>query len=414
MTWIIRKLLPVLICFAVAVAAGCETRQAELLLVTPESPVDSDIVRDVVELIGHDSAISISLTDASLAEAAALDALTSGQADIALVSNNMPYRPGISTVMPLYPTVLHIGYFGDREFESITELIRGAKIFAGPEGSASRMMFERFTSRSDLSPADFTYVEDADDRADVFVVFAPISPDRLALYPDIRLVSSGSPEDIGKGSAIDAVTLMNPQLEAFVIPVGTYGAATPTPILTVAVDMLLVARSDLSESVVYDLVRELSGLRPALASRRPGLFQRLSDDFNAGNSTFVLHPGLIAYLDRNEPTIYERYSGVAEVVVTIIVALGSAIFAAVRIYHMRRKNRIDAFYTDVIAIRSALGDSSSDDDRTAAARKIRDLQNTAFEMLIDEKLSADESFRIFLSLSNDALRDLEAIAGGNA
>ena len=121
-----RKPLPVLICFAVAVAAGCENRQTDLRLVTPQSPVDSEIVRDVVELIGHDSAITISLTDASLADAAALDALTSGQADIALVSNNMPYRQGISTVMPLYPTVLHIGYFGDREFESNTELIRGA------------------------------------------------------------------------------------------------------------------------------------------------------------------------------------------------------------------------------------------------------------------------------------------------
>jgi hypothetical protein len=170
--------------------------------------------------------------------------------------------------------------------------------------------------------------------------------------------------------------------------------------------MLLVARSDLSETVIYDLVRELSRLRPALASQRPGLFQRISDDFDSGNSTFLLHPGLVAYLDRNEPSVYERYSGVAEVVVTIIVALFSAGFAGVRIYQMRRKNRIDTFYTDVIAIRSSLDDSSTAEDRAMAARKIRDLQNTAFEMLVDEKLSADESFRIFISLSNDALRDL--------
>jgi hypothetical protein len=139
------------------------------------------------------------------------------------------------------------------------------------------------------------------------------------------------------------------------------------------------------------------------------LFQHLSDDVNPGNSTFVLHPGLVAYLDRDEPSVYERYSGVAEVSVTVIIALFSAIFAGVRIYHMRRKNRIDAFYTDVIAIRSGLDDSSTDDDRTAAAQKIRDLQNTAFKLLIDEKLSADESFRIFISLSNDALRDLSAV-----
>jgi hypothetical protein len=138
------------------------------------------------------------------------------------------------------------------------------------------------------------------------------------------------------------------------------------------------------------------------------LFQRLSDDFNTGNSTFVLHPGLVAYLDRNEPSVYERYSGVAEVAVTVFVALASAIFAGVRIYHMRRKNRIDAFYTDVIAIRNTVGDQATDDERAEASEKIKALQNRAFEMLVDEKLSADESFRIFISLSSDALRDLGA------
>jgi len=395
-----------LLCIAVAFAAGCENSQTELRLVTPSSPVDSEIAQDIVDLLGDDAEIAIRLTDSSQSDEAALDALVTDTADIALVSNNMPFRTGVSTVLPLYPTVLHIGYAAGREFESGTDLFRGARIFAGPPGSASRMMFERFTSRSDLSPADFTFVEESDDGPDVFVVFAPISPDRLAKYPGIRLFSSGSPEDIGKGSSVDAATLLNPQLRPFVIPVGTYGDATPTPILTVAVDMMMVARSDLSESVVYDLVRELNRLRPALASRKPGLFQRLSDDFNTGNSTFVLHPGLVAYLDRNEPSVYERYSGVAEVAVTVLVALFSASFAGVRIYQMRRKNRIDTFYTDVIAIRSAVDDSSAETDRREAAQKIRDLQNTAFEMLVDEKLSADESFRIFISLSNDALQDL--------
>jgi len=375
----------IFLCITLAIAAGCENSPTELLLVKPNSPVDSEIAQDIVGLVGNDAEVSILLTDLAQSDEAALDALTSGAADIALVSNNMPYRSGVSTVIPLYPTVLHIGYFGDRDVEFGTELFRGARVFAGPEGSASRMMLP-----------------------EVFVVFAPISPDRLAGFSDIRLVSMGSPDDVGTGSSIDAATLLNPTLKPFVIPVGTYGDATPTPILTVAVDMMLVARSNLAASVVYDLVRELIRLRPALASQRPGLFQRLSDGVSPGNSTFVLHPGLVAYLDRNEPSVYERYSGVAEVSVTVIIALFSAIFAGVRIYHMRRKNRIDTFYTDVIAIRSGLDESSTVNERTAAAQEIRELQNTAFKMLVDEKLSADESFRIFISLSNDALRDLSA------
>ena len=394
----------------VVMVTGCEKSPTELLMVRPAQPLDEEIVEDIAELFGDDSEVVISLTESGLSEESALDSLISGEADLALVSNNMPYRQGISTAMPLYPTVLHIGHLGERKSAPGTALFRGARIFAGPEGSASRIGFERYLSRSDISPEDFTFIENPDaEPPDVFIVFAPISPDRLAQYPDIRLVSSGSPEDIGKGSAVDATTLLNPRLRPFVIPVGTYGAATPTPILTVAVDMMLVARSELSESVVYDLVRDLNRLRPALASLRPGLFGQMTDDFDTGNSTFVLHPGLVAYLDRNEPSIYERYSGIAEVLVTILVAVISASFAGVRIYHMRRKNRIDTFYTDVIAIRNSLDESSSSEDRASAAQKIRDLQNRAFEMLVDEKLSADESFRIFISLSNDALRDLGAV-----
>ncbi len=380
-------------------------------MVKPGSPIDSAIAEDIVELLGDEAEVTISLTDSRQSDESALDALGSGEADLALVPNNMPFRSGVSTVAPMYPTVLHIGYIGEREFETNTDLFKGAKIFAGPEGSASRMMFDQYTARLKLTPADFSYATVPGERPNVIVVFAPISPDRLARFSDFRLVSSGSPADIGTGSAIDAAILLNPQLKPFVIPVGTYGDATPTPIVTVAVDMMLVARSDLSPSVIYDLVRELSRLRPALASQRPGLFQRVQDDFNAGNSTFVLHPGLIAYLERNEPTIYERYSGVAEVAVTVIVALFSAIFAGVRIFQMRRKNRIDAFYTEVIAIRSALGDAATEHERDEASQKIRSLQDKAFEMLVDEKLSADESFRIFISLSNDVLRQLGAAAG---
>jgi hypothetical protein len=39
--------------------------------------------------------------------------------------------------------------------------------------------------------------------------------------------------------------------------------------------------------------------------------------------------------------------------------------------------------------------------------KIRKLQNKAFEMLVDEELAADESFRIFVTLSNDLLQQLD-------
>ncbi len=49
---------------------------------------------------------------------------------------------------------------------------------------------------------------------------------------------------------------------------------------------------------------------------------------------------------------------------------------------------------------------TSDDERYAVVSKVRELQNTAFEMLVDEKLAANESFRIFITLSNDVIEQL--------
>jgi hypothetical protein len=119
-----------------------------------------------------------------------------------------------------------------------------------------------------------------------------------------------------------------------------------------------------------------------------------------------VHPGTQAYLQRSAPTIYERYSGVAELAVTLIVAIGSALIAATRIFRMRRKNRIDTFYSQTIALQRSVDDSSGADEIARVVQEVRALQNAAFDLLVDEKLAADESFRIFITLSNDALRQL--------
>ena len=103
---------------AVLVVVGCERSPTELRLVRPLSPIDSAIAEDIIELLGDEAEVSVNLTDSSQSSASALDALGSGEADLALVPNNMPFRSGVSTVAPLYPTVLHIGYIGEREFDT--------------------------------------------------------------------------------------------------------------------------------------------------------------------------------------------------------------------------------------------------------------------------------------------------------
>ena len=264
-----------------------------------------------------------------------------------------------------------------------------------------------------LAPSEFTYAEVLDETLELVVVFSPISRENLAAIeelrktlPEFQLASTGTPDEIGTGNIIDTAVLLTPIFRPFVIPQGTYGDLTDGPIVTLAVDKMLVARPDLEPAVVYDLIREFMRLRPALAAKRPILFQRLADDFDTSHSTWVVHSGAQAYLHRDEPSVYERYSGIAEVVVTLFVALASASIAGIRIYRMRRKNRIDRFYARAIEIRQQAAASDDPAERSRLAEEMKALQETAFSQLIDEKLAADESFRIFITLSNDVIAEI--------
>ena len=402
-----------IVIFFLACLSSCDNGPASLRLVAPTEPVDRSIAEELSELLNGEAAIQITLTDEALSEEAALDALMTGEADIALVSNNLPFRNEIATVMPLYPTVLHIGHREGSSHADGPDALRDSTIYAGPEGSASRLVFERIAERLNIGASDFSYVDAIEEKPDIVIVFSPISPERIADirnlktdFPNFRLWSIGNPQDIGTGNLVDAAVLLNPHFRPFVIPVGTYGDLTQEPIATIAVDKILVTRSDLDSTVVYDLINEILRLRPALSGKRPGLFQQLSEDFDTSRSTYIVHAGTQAYLQRSVPTVYERYSGIAEVAVTLIVALGSALFAVIRIYKMRRKNRIDTFYARTIALSRSVDDSTDTAQLQRITEEIRSLQATAFDLLVDEKLAADESFRIFITLSNDVLRQL--------
>ena len=399
---------PLLIIVVALLVSSCDSARHELVLVRPDGPIDQEITENMVELFGDESAIDLVLTSDPMTGGDALLEIANGRADIALISNDQPFRDDIATVMPLYATVLHIVYPNDRDPESFVDLMRNALIFAGQPGSASRRVFERLTATVNLGDEGFRFETGREAEVDLAVVFAPIAPDRLAEYPDVQLWSIGMPEEIGQGGPVDSIVLMNPHFRPFIIPVGTYGDAASDPVVTIAVDKLIIARADLDSSAVYDLVNELMRMRPALATIHPGLFQDISGDFDVSRSRFIVHPGAQDYLQRSEPKFIERYSGVAEVLVTLMIGMISATFAGVRIYNRRRKNRIDRFYKAALDIRNTTMASTDIAERQEAIVRLRQLQDEAFAKLVDEKLAADESFRIFITLTNDIMQQLDA------
>lgn len=400
---------------AFCLLAACTDRRENLRLIEPRLKVDRPIAGKFASLLDEESSISITLVPPADKEEPSLEALLADRADIALVSNNQAYTPSITTVMPLYANILHILQKQSADTEDIetsdADLFTGGRVFAGPPGSPSRLMLEKYAIERQIDPGKIQFVDSLDgDCPNVIVIFAPIMRDLESRLPcsGYRFYDRfGAPEDIGSGGLIDTATLLNPSLRPYVIPAGTYETVSKEAVVTLAVDKMLVARRDVPATVIYNLIGEILRLQPALAANDPLLFHALDADFDSTDSTFILHPGAQAFIQRDEPSVYERYSGIAEVAVTVFFALLSGAFAGVRIYNIRRKNRIDRFYTAAIALRQSISDATPMDQRRDAVSELRALQTEAYEMLVDEKLAADESFRIFITLSNDIIGELK-------
>jgi hypothetical protein len=398
-----------IVLLGVWILAGCNPSSERLTMVTPRLEIDQEIAEAFAHLFSDEDFVQIELVPNPNPELPGIHLLKSGAADLALVANTEAYDAELTTVVPLYPTVLHILYRADRPIVDSRDLMTDRTVYAGPPGSPSRQLLETTARRDGIAPEEISYVDSVAQCSDVIVIYAavmPDIPDRIRDCGEYRLFSLGDPQELGTGSTVDSVTLLNPKLKAFVIPKETYGEMTPEPVVTLAVDKLLVARHDVPDTVIYDLLGEVLRLKPALSAEHPGLFHQLTDDFDISGSAFVLHPGAMAYLQRDEPDIYERYSGVAEVVVTLMIGLVSGIYAVFQIFSIRRKNRIDAFCQRAIGIRDGIVDPDNADERRDAIAGLKALQDQAYDMLIHEKLAADESFRIFISLCNDIIADL--------
>jgi len=397
---------------AIVALCGCGRGTTELRLITPPDRADRPMAEELAAAFDSADGVRIRLVPPPESGSAA-DALESGAGDLAFVANTEPYRKGLSALLPLYSTVLHIIVREERLGDDFREAWRDARIFAGDEGSLSRRVAERFLTNLELPEDGVRFVADpTTENPDIIVLYAPVQPEAAPALPGYRMISFGSPDDVGTGSLVDRAVLLNPSLRPFIVPMRTYGDLNPEPLLTVAVDELLVARESLEDTAAYDLVREYFRLRPVLAASRPAVFSGITEDFDATRFRLPLHPGANAYLDRDAPGWLERYSGVGEVLVTTLVALVSGTFAAVNIYRIRRKNRIDVFYNRVFAIVDGLPEGAGPADRASAIDRINALKREAFAKLVGEKLAANESFRIFLTLADDTIRDLEGKGGG--
>jgi TRAP-type uncharacterized transport system substrate-binding protein len=376
------------------------------LVVTPDSPGEV-IARELATLLREEADLELQIIEGE-GSIRNLDRLRSGEADLTVVENSVPFQRGIRTVIPLYPSVLYVLHEEGEKPTSFQELVEGKRVWLGARGGLAEWFVELIRQHVGVPEHAFTVVEDRKEiRPQVIVAFGMLDPSiSQEIAAGYEFYSGDRPEDLGRGAVVDGISARFPQMRPFIIPKRYFGEGNPDPVVTVSVDNYLVTRAGFSDLELYDLTRTVLEHKQRLATVNPVLVSTVTDDFDEETLTFPLHPGARQYLDRDEPGLLERYAELAGVSFTVFLACASGLIGLARWRKRRRKDRIDVFYRSIIEQRTAGLRTDTSREVEAVISRLRELQDEAFGLLIEERLAADESFRIFVTLTQEAIEEL--------
>ncbi len=335
-----------------------------------------------------------------------LDSLVSGNVDIALVENYVDYMEGVNSAFSVYSEVLHIFYSDQVDGSSFESLIHDNLIYIGRESSPTHNLMMDLFNFYGLDPSRISVTMNMPE-ADVIVELTNLfSQEKLMSYEGYNLFSFDDVDALGNASIVEGISLKYPRLSPFVIPRNAYWEFTTQPVVTLSVDLIMVVRSGMLEVSVNDFARTMLRNRQIFTAIDPLLFNGLKEDFDKGILNIPLHEGARTFLDRDEPSFIERYAELGGVILSIVIAIVSGIISLTKWQAQKKKDEIDEFYEDLMNIKNAIRTIHTIPDAIRKVKHVQAAQNKAFEMLIAEKLVANESFRIYMELSKETIGEL--------
>lgn len=361
--------------------------------------LDVEVLSDIIE---GETGIRLRPDASVFAGDDPLGSILDGSADLAIIDNTRPFIDGVRTVLPLYRGVMHVAVRDNVDLEDIRSGRRRARVEVVNDAPAAIRVLDLFFARFADAPLRYDHWRaDVGGLPDFIVYVGPISPNNTEWFrTGFTLLPVGRDENAAAQFYIDGIHFLVPALEPIRIPARTYALpGNETAIDALAVDVLLVTGADTPLADIYALTKTLLEQKARFVAQEPALFRGLSTDFSDANFTFPLHRGVRAYRERNEPGFLERYAEMLNFLVYLTVLAVTGLVAMGRWRARRRKDRIDEFYTRVRALREKLAAG----DTKRCLRELTEIEDEAFTALVEERLSADESFRIFTDLVN-ALR----------
>jgi len=362
--------------------------------------------------------ISIKETSGSLEN---LQHLENGNADFALIQNGIRKKSPARVVAKLYQEVVHILIAKDSPISGLSDL-RGKRLSLGLPQSGSRSVSLQLLSHYGITDSDFTDLSLDPDQsaeallsgdADAVIIVSGLRSlmvEDLLATQKVRFLSLGSATE--PGNLAHGIHEHYPHLQPFTIPRHAYATRSEqspplpnTPISALSVSSLLVCHPDIPDRTVRRVTRAIFSNRDLLLQHSPNSrhIRELSD---SDIFPYPLHPGAEAYYRRKDPSFLILYADVIALFFTIAVTAAGMASGLRKWAETRRKNRIDAYYDRVNQVIETLH-SPLAVNLDSEEEKLMTLNREAFRDLVNEKLKADESFRIFQTLFEHGLTEIQ-------
>jgi NMT1-like family len=338
-------------------------------------------------------------------DSSGLELLTSGEVDLALIENSSPFHPGVRAVLPVFKSVLHLLIRDGADFSDQGQPLRNKSIYIYRGSAAGKAFLQIAASRQQLQTDEYAITTELiPGETDLIIYFGPISPRDTSWYVDGYTLLSMEDGDGERALSSEAISYLLPQMQAKIIPAHTYDLpGNNKPVHALEVDTLLATHKSVPVNAVYELTKTLLERKPWFSALAPEVFSGITEDFDIMSLNQPLHSGARRYLERDNPSVLERYAETINLLVYMFFLFITGIIALTRWHAHRKKDRIDKFYSRVIAIRMR----AMTEPHGPLLHELHQLELEAFESLIAEKLAANESFRIFIELLTRAMSELD-------
>lgn len=365
---------------------------------------DEEIMREITEEINRHSRFEINITAKdSMIEIAEIDALLFDDYDITTVDNTLDYRASkrkLRTIIPFLHEVLVVISKHQLNGQQIDSLLRiGNYLVISKEFDELeffREMIPHFTGEKEIKYQLERHFDLENDLAnnDLLLFFTTLENKELGkfLFEKKAYIYSLDNEE-SKGSFIEGFCHEYKKTTPYLVTRYAFGTALEKPIYTLAVHELLMTTTNLPSQVVYDLIETIHHhhLVPIFESSNSNSFQVNHQDINL---SFPFHQGTVDYLNRDQPSFIERYSEFMGFVLSafiVLFGLGASIRANI---NQRKKDRMDEYYDRLLKLKSEVHSLPIVELRD----RLTKLQEIVFDLLIREKLSANNEFTIFMML----------------